>query len=46
MDGYSGPAFRVGADVQARDIHDAASDRGLIVVGGTCDVTSLDYFSW
>jgi hypothetical protein len=37
-DGYSGPAFKVGAGVQGFDIYKAAFDRGLMVVGGVCDV--------
>jgi hypothetical protein len=40
-DGYVGPAFKVGAGVQAKEIYDAAFDRGLMVVGGVCDVSSL-----
>jgi hypothetical protein len=42
-DGYSGPAFKVGAGVQGREIYDASSSRGLMVVGGVCDVTSIHY---
>lgn len=32
--GYSGPAFKVGAGVQIRDIYKAAYDQRLVVVGG------------
>jgi hypothetical protein len=37
-EGYSGPAFKVGSGVQGIDIYQAASDQGLIIVGGICDV--------
>ncbi|KAE8448784.1 hypothetical protein EG329_008786 [Mollisiaceae sp. DMI_Dod_QoI] len=40
-DGYSGPAFKAGAGVQAKEIYDAAFDRGLMVVGGVCDSVGL-----
>jgi hypothetical protein len=40
-DGYSGPAFKVGAGVQGKEIYDAAFERGVMVVGGVCDVRSL-----
>lgn len=39
MKGYSGPAFRVGAGVQASDILKAAADRKHMVVTGICDVS-------
>lgn len=38
-DGYDGPAFRVGAGVQASEIYKVAYDNGVMVVGGVCDVS-------
>ncbi|KAG9230499.1 FAD binding domain-containing protein [Amylocarpus encephaloides] len=40
-DGYSGPAFNVGAGVQAKEIYKAAFDQGMMVVGGICDSVGL-----
>jgi hypothetical protein len=37
-EGYTGPAFKAGAGIQARDIYEAAFKKGLMVVGGVCDV--------
>jgi hypothetical protein len=36
-EGYRGPAFKVGSGVQGIDIYQAASEQGLIIVGGICD---------
>jgi hypothetical protein len=43
-DGYTGPAFKVGAGVQAREIYDPAFEKGLVVVGGVCDVRNFVLF--
>lgn len=40
-EGYTGPAFKVGAGVQAQKIYKVAYGLGLMVVGGVCDVNSL-----
>jgi hypothetical protein len=37
-EGYNGPALKVGSEVQGKDIYQAASEQGLIIVGGICDV--------
>ncbi|CAK7203866.1 hypothetical protein SEUCBS139899_006615 [Sporothrix eucalyptigena] len=41
VEGYSGPAFKVGAGVQAKDILKAAADRKLMVVTGICDSVGI-----
>lgn len=39
-----GPAFKVGAGVQAREIYNAAFEKALMAVGGVCDVWNLILF--
>lgn len=37
---YSGPAFKIGAGVQVRDIYEAAEREGFTAVGGECRVST------
>ncbi|CAK7216872.1 hypothetical protein SCUCBS95973_002957 [Sporothrix curviconia] len=41
IDGYSGPAFHVGAGVQAKDLLKAAADHKLMAVTGICDSVGI-----
>ena len=38
---YHGPAFKAGSGVQAWEIYEAATEEGLVVVGGEGQVSSL-----
>jgi hypothetical protein len=40
---YTGPAYKVGAGVQAAEIYQRAHDDGYMVVGGICDVSGRHY---
>ncbi|KAH8887603.1 hypothetical protein GQ53DRAFT_844110 [Thozetella sp. PMI_491] len=39
--GYAGPAFHVGAGVQAENIYQAAHELGMRVVGGICNTVGI-----
>lgn len=41
--GYEGPAVRIGAGVQGRELAGAAAERGLAVVTGECPVSTLGF---
>lgn len=40
---YTGPAFKIGAGVQVKDLYQAADREGYTAVGGECRVSYSDY---